>query len=117
MRLMRKVISKMPDKTVRKFPVGLKELTRIFPSLLSSVGVRESQEAWLWWLLSYAAMLRCGETARLLWTGVNFDRDDPAAEPSGVRFSLLVGEDEDMVFKTHANSVEFHLARQHDKHP
>jgi hypothetical protein len=112
MKLMRKVISKMPDKTVRKFPVGLRELTQIFPTLLPSVGVRQAQEAWLWWLLSYAAMLRCSETARLLWSGVKFEQEASGSEPKSVRFSLLVGEDVDMVFKTHANSVEFHLVKQ-----
>jgi hypothetical protein len=93
----------------------LKELTQIFPSLLYTVGVRQAQAAWLWWLLSYAAVLRCSGTARLLWSGVKLEHESSGSEPRSVRFSLLVGEDGYLVFKRHASSVEFHLVKQLDK--
>ncbi len=115
LKLMRKVISKMPDRTVRKFPVGLRELERMFPTLLHTVPPSHQQQVWLWWLISYAAMLRCSETESMLWSGVQFEMAGQFA-PTGMRITLLVGEDTDSTFKTHANSVAFHLTTQQHKH-
>jgi hypothetical protein len=116
LKLMRKVVSKMPDKTVRKHPVGLKELERIFPTLIHTVSASQQQQAWLWWLISYAAMLRCSETESMLWSGVQFEMADQLT-PGSMRITLLVGEDNDSTFKTHANSMAFHLTAQQHKHP
>jgi hypothetical protein len=113
---MRKVISKMPDKTVRKFPVGLKALERMFPKLIHTVPANHQQQAWLWWLISYAAMLRCSETESMLWSGVQFTMADQFT-PSNMQITLLVGEDHDSTFKTHANSVAFQFTAQQHKHP
>jgi integrase len=113
--MMRRVIKQMPDKTERKHPVGAKDLLRIHAALPQSVGAHQLTETWCWWLLSYGAMLRCCETQGLLWSGIRFEWPTTVSiVPVGMRVTLVVSNE--VTFKTHTNSVEFHFVSQ-SSHP
>lgn len=104
--MLSRAIDRMADDVRRKIAIRRDDLLSCFPVIGQLYDVSSAIQFWAWWVVSYGAMLRCSETARILWQDVWFSQEQHA---SGVpkSMSITIRALEESTFKTHSCSVEF----------
>lgn len=108
MGLLERCIARLADDRTPKLAVTKAQLERMVTSLEGVVPLRLFKELRAWWCISYAAFLRCSETAQIRWKDVEVERSDTGALKS-VTVSLSVRDR--IVFKTTTESIKLRLLR------
>ena len=107
--MVNRAIERRPDDVRRKIAVGKESLTKCFPHLSTKFDATSAMQLWAWWIVSYGAMLRCSETARIRWEDVTFGEE---TNHEGIPKNMLVTirSLEETTFKTHQCAVELRFA-------
>lgn len=104
-----RAIDRLGDDVQRKIAVGKQGLSRCFGVLTAKHRPDVAIQLWAWWIVSYGAMLRCSEAARIKWDDVQFSAGRNARDvPSNMIITIRALEDD--TFKTHQCSVQFRFA-------